>query len=121
MNLGSYAFNNCNFTTLILGTGITPIPDLIIPDQVEVIEDRAFSSCTFNGYLTLGSGLQKIGYVAFTGVSSSFASGHFNKIYCKATEPPVLCKYLGVPIGSKASYRATTYWKNFQTIEEIEF
>lgn len=142
MNLGSYAFNNCNFTTLILGTGITTIPEdcfsygynftgnLIIPDQVEVIEDRAFSSCTFNGYLTLGSGLQKIGYVAFTGVSSSFASGHFNKIYCKATEPPVLstyldiendCKYLGVPIGSKASYRATTYWKNFQTIEEIEF
>ena len=142
MNLGSYAFNNCNFTTLILGTGITTIPEdcfsygynftgnLIIPDQVEVIEDGAFNSCTFNGYLTLGSGLQKIGYIAFTGVSSSFASGHFNKIYCKATEPPVLstyldiennCKYLGVPIGSKASYRATTYWKNFQTIEEIEF
>ena len=142
MNLGSYDFNNCKITTSILGTGITTIPEdcfsygynftgnLIIPDQVEVIEDRAFSSCTFNGYLTLGSGLQKIGYVAFTGVSSSFASGHFNKIYCKATEPPVLstyldiendCKYLGVPIGSKASYRATTYWKNFQTIEEIEF
>lgn len=71
MNLGSYAFNNCNFTTLILGTGITTIPEdcfsygynftgnLIIPDQVEVIEDGAFNSCTFNGYLTLGSGLQR--------------------------------------------------------------
>ena len=142
INLGHHTFNNCGFTALTLGTGITAIPqycfsngysftgNLIIPDQVEVIEEGAFRSCTFNGYLTLGSGLQEIGYAAFTGVSSSFASGHFNKIYCKATEPPVLstyldiendCKYLGVPIGSKASYRATTYWKSFQTIEEIEF
>lgn len=138
INLGHHAFNNCGFTALTLGTGITAIPqycfsngysftgNLIIPDQVEVIEEGAFRSCTFNGYLTLGSGLQSIGSFAFSGSSS----GHFNKIYCKATNPPALssalnyenyCEYLGVPIGSKASYRANVVWNDFQIIEEIEF
>lgn len=142
INLGYYAFRNCNFTTLTLGTGITTIPkecfmlgksftgNLIIPDQVEVIEEYAFYSCTFNGYLTLGSGLQSIGHLAFTGVNSSSASGHFNKIYCKATEPPILqydimrscdCNYLGVPVGSRDAYRAANCWDEFSPIEEVEF
>lgn len=138
INLGHHAFNNCGFTALTLGTGITAIPqycfsngynftgNLIIPDQVEVIEEGAFRSCTFNGYLTLGSGLQSIGSFAFSGSSS----GHFNKIYCKATNPPTLssalnyenyCEYLGVPIGSKTSYQTKSQWANFSTIEEVEF
>lgn len=138
INLGHHAFNNCGFTALTLGTGITAIPqycfsngysftgNLIIPDQVEVIEEGAFRSCTFNGYLTLGSGLQSIGSFAFSGSSS----GHFNKIYCKATNPPALfsalnyenyCEYLGVPIGSKTSYQTKSQWANFSTIEEVEF
>lgn len=142
INLGSYAFSYCSFTTLTLGTGITTIPqycfilgqsftgNLIIPDQVEVIEENAFCSCTFNGYLTLGSGLQSIGRLAFSGVNSSSVSGHFNKIYCKATEPPILqydimqscdCNYLGVPVGSRDAYRAAICWNRFSPIEEIEF
>lgn len=142
INLGYYAFRNCNFTTLTLGIGITTIPkecfmlgksftgNLIIPDQVEVIEEHAFYGCTFNGYLTLGSGLQSIGYLAFTGVNSSDVSGHFNKIYCKATEPPILqydimrscdCNYLGVPVGSRDAYRAANCWDEFSPIEEVEF
>ena len=140
INLESNAFSYCKFTALTLGTGITTIPrrcflwgqnftgNLIIPDQIKIIEEEAFSQCTFNGYLTLGSELQSIGHLAFSGYSSS--SGHFNKIYCKAIEPPILqydimrscdCKYLGVPVGSRDAYRAANYWDEFSPIEEIEF
>ena len=98
--------------------------NLIIPDQIKIIEEEAFFQCTFNGYLTLGSELQSIGYLALSG------SGSFNKIYCKAIEPPILqddimrscnCKYLGVPVGSRDAYRAANYWDEFSPIEEIEF
>ena len=140
INLESNAFSYCKFTALTLGTGITTIPrrcflwgqnftgNLIIPDQIKIIEEEAFSQCTFNGYLTLGSELQSIGHLAFSGYGSS--SGHFNKIYCKAIEPPILqydimrscdCKYLGVPVGSRDAYRAANYWDEFSPIEEIEF
>ena len=136
INLESNAFSYCKFTALTLGTGITTIPrkcflwgqnftgNLIIPDQIKIIEEEAFFQCTFNGYLTLGSELQSIGYLALSG------SGSFNKIYCKAIEPPILqddimrscnCKYLGVPVGSRDAYRAANYWDEFSPIEEIEF
>lgn len=142
IKLGSYAFYSCKFTTLTLGTGITTIPqycfsngysfkgNLIIPDQVEVIENSAFYNCYFNGYLTLGSGLKSIGSSAFSGVIINSNPYHFNKIYCKAIEPPILqysinsfchCNYLGVPVGSRDAYRAANYWNGFSSIEEVEF
>ena len=145
--IGRYAFNYCSgFTSLTLGTGITIISascfsdctgftgNLIIPDQVSEIEAFAFSNCTgFKGYLSIGSGVQKIGPRVFIGTRVPLK---FTKVYCKAATPPEIdgnfsnqsnendprYPYLGVPIGSKTAYQAIPEWgKAFSTIEEIEF
>lgn len=138
VSLGRFVFFSCSGLNglLTLGTGIDVIPEycfrdsgftgnLIIPDQVTAIGLNAFNGCTFKGYLTLGSGLQSIDSFAF----SNSSSDHFNKTYCKATNPPTLSSstlnynknYLGVPIGSKTAYQTREQWRSFSIIEEVEF
>ena len=154
--IGSEAFYGCSrFTSLTLGKGITTIPsrcffycegfsgNLIIPDQVTEIEQEAFCHCTgFNGYLTIGSGIKKIGTFTFTDDNNNTFGAcayplPFTKVYCKAITPPVLgnfvfCKldqqggvgkydYLGVPIGCKTTYNKNQWKESFEIIEEVEF
>lgn len=155
-SIGSEAFYRCSkFTSLTLGKGITTIPsrcffycegfsgNLIIPDQVTEIEQEAFCHCTgFNGYLTIGSGIKKIGTFTFTDDNNNTFGAcayplPFTKVYCKAITPPVLgnfvfCKldqqggvgkydYLGVPIGCKTTYNKNQWKESFEIIEEVEF
>lgn len=155
-SIGSEAFYRCSkFTSLTLGKGITTIPsrcffycegfsgNLIIPDQVTEIEQEAFCHCTgFNGYLTIGSGIKKIGTFTFTDNNNNTFGAcayplPFTKVYCKAITPPVLgnfvfCKldqqggvgkydYLGVPIGCKTTYNKNQWKESFEIIEEVEF
>ena len=44
--------------------------NLVIPDATTSIGNYCFTSCTFNGTLTLGNGLQTIGESAFGGNQS---------------------------------------------------
>ena len=153
-SIGSEAFYRCSkFTSLTLGKGITTIPsrcffycegfsgNLIIPDQVTEIEQEAFCHCTgFNGYLTIGSGIKKIGTFTFTDDNNNTFGAcayplPFTKVYCKAITPPVLgnfvfCKldqqggvgkydYLGVPIGCKTTYNKNQWKESFEIIEEV--
>ena len=155
-SIGSEAFYRCSkFTSLTLGKGITTIPsrcffycegfsgNLIIPDQVTEIEQEAFCHCTgFNGYLTIGSGIKKIGTFTFTDDNNNTFGAcayplPFTKVYCKAITPPILgnfvfCKldqqggvgkydYLGVPIGCKTTYNKNQWKESFEIIEEVEF
>lgn len=155
-SIGSEAFYRCSkFTSLTLGKGIMTIPsrcffycegfsgNLIIPDQVTEIEQEAFCRCTgFNGYLTIGSGIKKIGTFTFTDNNNNTFGAcayplPFTKVYCKAITPPVLgsfvfCKldqqggigkydYLGVPIGCKTTYDKNQWKESFEIIEEVEF
>lgn len=155
-SIGSEAFYRCSkFTSLTLGKGITTIPsrcffycegfsgNLIIPDQVTEIEQEAFCHCTgFNGYLTIGRGIKKIGTFTFTDDNNNTFGAcayplPFTKVYCKAITPPVLgnfvfCKldqqggvgkydYLGVPIGCKTTYNKNQWKESFEIIEEVEF
>ena len=155
-SIGSEAFYRCSkFTSLTLGKGITTIPsrcffycegfsgNLIIPDQVTEIEQEAFSPSTrVNGYLTIGSGIKKIGTFTFTDDNNNTFGAcayplPFTKVYCKAITPPVLgnfvfCKldqqggvgkydYLGVPIGCKTTYNKNQWKESFEIIEEVEF
>lgn len=112
-SIGSEAFYRCSkFTSLTLGKGITTIPsrcffycegfsgNLIIPDQVTEIEQEAFCHCTgFNGYLTIGSGIKKIGTFTFTDDNNNTFGAcayplPFTKVYCKAITPPVLGNFV---------------------------
>lgn len=74
------------------------IQELIIPENVERIEERAFAGNMMD-YITLPSTLKEIGAAAFETSLSRYPSPRLAKaIYCKATTPPVLN---GFPFGSE--------------------
>lgn len=136
--------------TLTLSTSLTEISDfcfaycsklvgdLIIPDFITVIGQSAFRADTgLNGNLVLGASVESILSDAFNSRGLNYTDGevmNFSKYYCKAQIAPILGGYalgfsykydvnlwLGVPIGCKDSYTASTTWGRFKTIEEVEF
>ena len=136
--------------TLTLSTSLTEISDfcfaycsklvgdLIIPDFITVIGQSAFRADTgLNGNLVLGASVESILSDAFNSRGLNYTDGevmNFSKYYCKAQIAPILGGYalgfsykydvnlwLGVPIGCKDSYTASTIWGRFKTIEEVEF
>ena len=100
---------------------------LIIPSTVKFIGRDAFWSCSgITGDLIIPNSVQSIGVGAFLGTN-------LNKIYSKSKTPPTIddywgkyrvfteSKYLGVPKGSKDSYKEAPYWKDFLVVEEVDF
>ena len=54
--IGDFAFRNSSMSG-----------DLVMPAALKEIENRAFENTTFNGYLSLNDGLERIGGLAFNG------------------------------------------------------
>ncbi len=120
---------------------------LNIPDSVVSIGNCAFYDCTgFDGDLTIGHGLNTITLNIFYGCTgfsgnliipeniSKIEEGAFNgcdgltHVFCERANPPDLASdsfttwnQLTVPTGSKTSYEAADYWKDFTTIDEQDF
>ena len=121
------AFNSCmSLTTITLSESLTTIgvgafeyctaftSQLIIPDCVTTIGERAFTACSMTS-LVIGSGIQSIGDYAFGGCSN------LTSITIKATTPPTLERGLSgetfyqtnncpiyVPAGSVNDYKNAT-------------
>lgn len=135
-SIGNYAFRGSTITIAQIGANVTEIGwgafsrakfqnNLIIPDAVEVVPADAFGSVTIpGGLLVIGSGVKYIGERAFASISS------LQKVWSKAITPPSVGNYvfenasrpyLGVPVGSKDSYRRQSVWIGFTPIEEVAF
>lgn len=138
-SIGVYAFYGSTIKIAQIGANVTEIGgsafssakfqnNLIIPDGVENIPEYAFRAVTIpGGLLVIGSSVKTIGERAFASISS------LQRVWSKATTPPSLQsgnyssfydtqrQYLGVPIGSRDSYRSRSVWSGFIPIEEVEF
>ena len=97
-----------------------------IPLSVTGIVTNAFASCGSLTSVTIGNGVTSIGDRAF------LACTGLTKITVKNPTPPTLgfstflnvdtvtC-VLEVPTGAKAAYKTTNQWKDFRTINEVDF
>ncbi len=97
-----------------------------IPGSVTSIATNAFASCGGLTSVTIGNGVTSIGDRAFLACSGLI------KITVKNPTPPTLgvstflnvdtasC-VLEVPTGVKAAYQAADQWKDFGTINEVDF
>ena len=97
-----------------------------IPGSVTSIGTYAFTNCSSLTSVTIGNGVTSIGDRAFLACSG------LTKITVKNPTPPTLgistflnvdtatC-VLEVPSGAKAAYKAANQWKDFRTINEVDF
>lgn len=97
-----------------------------IPGSVTSIGTYAFTNCSSLTSVTIGNGVTSIGDRAFLACSG------LTKITVKNPAPPTLgvstflnvdtatC-VLEVPTGAKAAYKAANQWKDFRTINEVDF
>ena len=96
---------------------------ITISNNVTSIGDETFYLCHSLTSVTIPDGVTTIGDSAFKDCSS------LTSVYCKVQTPPWVGNMafwnvsatLYVPIGRKEAYAAADEWKNFQTIEEVEF
>ncbi|MDE5783158.1 MAG: leucine-rich repeat protein, partial [Prevotella sp.] len=133
VNIGKYAFYNCNATSISLPFGLTRINEhsfeecdnlcdtLTIPQNVEVIDNYAFSRCNKIRALSLPS---KLNYISDWAFYECFSLEY---IHCDAKEPPVLSDlaFIGiakdnftveVPEESVDAYRNAPGWCEFKRI-----
>lgn len=111
-SIGVYAFSGCK-----------GLVHLAIPSKISVIETGVFQVCTSLISISIPSRVTSIKETAFTNCNA------ISQIYCQAIEPPVcegevfshFTATLYVPVGSKEKYQQTEVWKNFETIEEMDF
>ena len=111
--LGGYSLGYSEFTSLSL------------PDGLKEIEDFAMVRCQYLSELTIPSSVQSIGNAAFRDCFN------LTKIVMKGATPPTLvttAAFSGstcpiyVPLGSRASYLATTNWGDLESrIVESEY
>ena len=109
-SIGDWAFQSC--------WGLTSIS---IPNSVTSIGDDAFSSCSGLTSITIPNSVTSIGDRAFHMCSS------LTSVTVEAKTPPTIganvfsnssSATLYVPVGSKATYEAADYWKEFKDIIE---
>ncbi len=133
MNIGKYAFYSCNATSFSLPEGLTRINEhsfencqnlndtLIIPKNVEVIDNSAFSRCKNIQALVLP---EKLNYISDWAFYQCFSLEY---IHCKAKEPPVITENtftgiakdnftIEVPEESVEAYRNAPGWREFKRI-----
>ena len=95
----------------------------VIPATVTAIGDEAFRSCTELTSVTIPASVSSIGAWAFNGCNN------LTSVTVKSATPATIAaetftKFEGatlyVPTGSRAAYAAADYWKNFETITELQ-
>ena len=115
--------NNCNAiietnnNKLIVGCRNTTIPN-----SVTSIAERAFSDCTGLISITIPESVASIDNLAFNGCSNLKSVTVLNPspIYLNNNPFPNSSNaILYVPFGSKNTYAATKYWKDFKLILEV--
>ncbi|MDE7338355.1 MAG: leucine-rich repeat protein, partial [Bacteroidales bacterium] len=96
------------------------VTDLLIPDGMSSIGNRAFERCSGLTSVTIPNSVTSIGHSAFWGCSG------LTSVTSLATTPPtcggsVFTRWdtLYVPYGCKAAYEAAEEWKRFAVIKEI--
>lgn len=135
--IGPFAFCDCrSLISLSLPPTLTNIEEglflsctnlrsIEIPDQVTSIERIAFAECSKLKNVTIPNSVTMIKEDAFSNCHSLQA------IYCYAKMPPQTDNdpfgdeiyrqaTLYVPSGSLSQYNNADYWKNFNTIEEMQ-
>ena len=92
--------------------GCSGLYNLVIPNSVNVIEDRAFSNSGLRS-IKIGNMVSYIGHKAFNGAQN------LTSVTCMATTPPTICEntfddpcsaILLVPKGCLNSYQDADYW-----------
>lgn len=92
--------------------GCSGLYNLVIPNSVNVIEDRAFSNSGLRS-IKIGNMVSYIGHKAFNGTQN------LTSVTCMATTPPTICEntfddpcsaILLVPKGCLNSYQDADYW-----------
>ena len=102
--------------------GCTTLVSINIPEGVTSIEEYTFHSCYSLPSIDIPASVTFIRNYAF------YMCNNLKTVYCQAVEPPVLEDAFGnftatlyVPVGSKEKYQQAEVWKNFETIEEMDF
>ncbi|MCD7709850.1 MAG: leucine-rich repeat domain-containing protein [Porphyromonadaceae bacterium] len=136
--IGSSAFRNCTgLTDVTLPNSITSIgiyafyncsnlTEITIPDNVTSIGSSAFYKCSGLTEVTLGSNVTSLGVLVFYNCTG------LTEITSKTSTPPTIYSntfsgvdktscILNVPTGCKSLYAQATYWKDFYTINEVDF
>lgn len=129
-SIGSYAFQGCTGLTSVTMTSGTTIGNnafdgcysltsVTMPNTLTSIGDFAFSGTSVK-IVTIPSSVTSIGNYAFV-PSGGLTSVTVERTYpCTLTSNPFPSSWqatLYVPKGSKASYEAANYWKDFGTIK----
>ena len=113
--LGQSVFNGC-----------TSLKEITIPAGVRNIQSWTFNGCTKLETLTLGENVENINSDALDG-------SHLKKLYVRSRKPSNYGSssfsqsivdlfnnaVLYIPTGTKASYAAAEFWKNFRNVEEF--
>jgi len=129
-SIGSYAFQGCTGLTSVTMTSGTTIGNyafdgcysltsVTMPNTLTSIGDNAFNGTSVK-IVTIPSSVTSIGNYAFV-PSGGLTSVTVERTYpCTLTSNPFPSSWkatLYVPKGSKASYEAANYWKDFGTIK----
>ena len=118
----SFGSNPLSYAHHLYSDENTEIKDLVIPNSVTSIGDRAFYGCSGLTSVTIPNSVTSIGSSAFSGCSGLTA------VKVDKENPLSIDSYtfsnranatLYVPKGSKAAYQSANYWKNFKAIVEF--
>ena len=133
-SIGAYAFSSCSsLTSVTIPNSVTSInaytfrgcsalSSIVIPNSVESIGAYAFEACSSLTSVTIPNSVTTIGGNAFIWCSN------LNNVTVYLEDPITINSStfsnstnatLYVPIGSKDSYLAANYWKNFKNIIEM--